>query len=204
MRTTRPKLARLLPGLVVAFACAACATGPTATPSTAPASVAATPGSSQPSSSSSAPHVAIDPALLRLLPDSVDGLQLVEARDAEAEGLGQPNLGQIAASLAASFAATPESGDFVYAVVVALRPGAMSDSRFRSWRDTFDEGACSQAGGVTGNAEAEIAGRKTYIGTCAGGLHTYHVWLPNAQRIVSISALGDRRLGEQVLRNLRE
>jgi hypothetical protein len=208
----RPKPGRLLAALALAAlalaACAGCgATAPTSAPGTPGASATGARGTGATGTTapvSGAPDVTVDSGLLRLLPDSVGGLKLVEAPDAEAEGRAQPNLGELASSIAATFAATPESGDFVYAVVVGLRPGAMSDAKFRSWRETFDAGACSQAGGVTGNAEAQIAGRTTYIGTCAGGLHTYHVWLPAQARIVSISALGDRRLGELLLRALRE
>jgi hypothetical protein len=203
-----PNHRRALAILVAAISCAGCAApAPTngqpnaATPRTSP-SPRSTPSGG--TATAATLDVSIDPALLGILPDSVDGMKLGEARDAEAEAVGQSGLSEVATSLAATFAATPETGDFVYAVVVALRPGAMTEAKYRDWRDTFDEGACSQAGGVTGSAETELNGHKTFIGTCAGGLHTYHVWIPGAQRLVSISALGNRRLGEQLLRNLRD
>jgi hypothetical protein len=145
----------------------------------------------------------VDASLLELLPPSVDGIDLNESPEAELDALGDPVVATVGTAIAGAFAANANTGDFVYALVVRLRPGAMNDALFRSWRDTFDEGACSQAGGVTGHAEAEIGGHRTFIGTCAGGMHTYHVWLPAQQRLVSMSALGERRFGEQLLRNLR-
>jgi hypothetical protein len=148
-------------------------------------------------------HVSTDSSLLGLLPPRVDGIDLVESPDAEADALADPVVSAVGTAVAGAFAADANTGDFVYALVIRLRPGAMNDAVFRSWRDTFDEGACSQAGGVIGHAEAEIGGHQTYIGTCSGGLHTYHVWLPAQQRLVSMSALGERRFGEQVLNNLR-
>lgn len=200
----------LFAGVATAIAIWSCAQ-PSPSPSSStpqPTAIAAAPSTSPASSPGSIPPspsglVAVDPALLRLLPASVEGIDLVESPDAEADAIDDPVVPTVGTAVAGAFAADVDSGDFVYALVVRLRPGAMNDALFRSWRDTFDEGACSQAGGVTGHAEADIGGRKTYIGSCAGGLHTYHVWLPTQQRLVSMSALGERRFGEQVLRNLR-
>jgi hypothetical protein len=64
---------------------------------------------------------------------------------------------------------------------------------------------CAQAGGVVGKAEAEIADRLTHIGTCAGGVRTYHVHVEAAgdDLIISVQSLGDQRLGEQVIAGLR-
>ena len=71
----------------------------------------------------------------------------------------------------------------------ALIPGVFDEPTFRSWRDTFDEGVCLQAGGVGGHAETQIAGRTVYIGTCTGGVTTYHVRLAERNAIVSIWSL---------------
>ena len=65
--------------------------------------------------------------------------------------------------------------------------------------------ACEVAGGVApGAAVTEIGGHETYIGSCQGGVHTYHVRLENPDRIVSITAVGDERLGERVVAGLTE
>jgi hypothetical protein len=139
-----------------------------------------------------------------MLPVDVAGISIVESPEAEAQALADPVVAADAERIAAGIAADAATGDFVYGVVVALRPGAMSDASFRAWRDSFDQGACSQAGGVVGHAEGQIGGRDVYIGSCAGGLHTYHLWLPARQRLISISALGDRRFGEQLVAGVRE
>jgi hypothetical protein len=58
---------------------------------------------------------------------------------------------------------------------------------------------------MSGRAEAQIGGRTTFIGTCAGGAHTYHVRLESDDAIiVSVTAVGERRLGEQVVAGLTE
>lgn len=119
-----------------------------------------------------------------------------------ADAVSDPNLASHALAIAAALAVDPESGDLVYAALVRLRPGAMSDAFYRDWRDSFDEGACSQAGGVAGHAEAELAGRQTFIGTCEGGLRTYHVWLRNSGVLASVWSVGERRLGERLVEGL--
>jgi len=145
----------------------------------------------------------ITTALLAILPPSVDGLEVVENPDGEAAALGDPLLATIGSAIAAGFAIDPASGDFVYAVVVRLLPGAMDEAGFRDFRATFDDGACSQADGVARTAETRIGDRTVYIGTCVGGLRTYHVWLEDRGVLVSASAVGERRLGELLVVNLR-
>lgn len=147
--------------------------------------------------------VVIDSRLLDVLPTTVDGFDLVESADAEAAALEDPELAVVAASIAAGIAVDPASGEFVYAIVVRIKPGTMGGAVFRDWRDSFDEGACSQASGVGGHAQTEIDGRTVYIGTCAGRLRTYHVWLEEKEVLVSASAVGDRRLGESLMENLQ-
>ena len=44
---------------------------------------------------------------------------------------------------------------------------------------------------MAGNAEAEIDGRTVYIGTCVGGVHTYHVHLEEPDVIVSLNDVGE-------------
>ena len=66
-------------------------------------------------------------------------------------------------------------------------------------------GACEVAGGVApGAAVTEIGGHETHIGSCQGGVHTYHVHLANPDRIVSITAAGEGRFGERVVEGLTE
>jgi len=171
------------------------ATGtPSASPSGAPASATAVaPGS-----------IVIDPFLLKVLPASIKGAPLVENAEAEAHDLTDPALAGQASALAAALAIDTTTSDWAYVSVVHLRVGVFSDPYFKSWRETFDSGACSQAGGVAqSSAETEIAGHKTFIGHCVGGVLTYHVHLSPSDVIVSISALGDQRFGQLVVEGLR-
>ncbi|HEX7471722.1 MAG TPA: hypothetical protein VF323_01465 [Candidatus Limnocylindrales bacterium] len=151
--------------------------------------------------------VAIDRSLLAVLPASVKGIPLVANAEGEAHDLTDPALSGEASALAAALAIDVGTGDFAYASVVRLRPGVFSDAYFKSWRETFDVGACSQAGGVAGSsAEATIAGHQTFIGHCVGGILTYHVHLGDVllgDLIVSISAQGTQRLGQLVVEGLR-
>jgi hypothetical protein len=156
--------------------------------------------SEQPSASGGVP---IDPSLLAQLPSTVDGLALVEDIDTESRDAADPGHLIDLAGLAVAIAVDPSTGDLAVASVVRLKPGVYSGAYFRSWRSSFDKGACSNAGGVAGSAETVIAGHRTYIGHCAGGLLTYHVYLPATASIVSIWSIGERRLGELIVQGLR-
>jgi len=96
------------------------------------------------------------------------------------------------------------TGDLVVAVVTRLRPGVFGDAFFRGWRDSYDRAVCAPAGGVSGNAEADIGGRNVFIGSCAGEGHTYHAWLPARRVVISAYAVGGRRLGERLMAEVAE
>jgi hypothetical protein len=140
--------------------------------------------------------------LLDLLPAAVDGHAIEESAEAAAESATDAALAAQAESIAVGVAADPATDTFVVASVVKLRPGVFDEEFYRDWRDSFDEGVCAQAGGVVGNAEATIDGRTVYIGTCAGGVHTYHVHLEDPDAIVSVNAVGDATLGQELMENL--
>lgn len=201
----RAAAARLALGVVLGVVLGAC--GSAVESSRPSAALVTTPAASTTADPTGTPAVdtavTIDPALLEILPATVDGVEVVRNADGEAAALGDPLLAQVGEAVAAGLAVEPASGDFVYAVVVRLLPDAMSDAAFRDWRDSFDEGACSQAGGVANHVETGIGGNTVYIGTCTGGLRTYHVWLEDRGVLISVSAVGERRLGELLVANLR-
>ena len=152
--------------------------------------------------------VAVDPSLLALLPAQVGGVALTPDGDTAAELAGDPTLGVAVRSIAVAtvFAplATDGPADYAVVTIVRLHPGAYSDAFFRDWRDSFDAAVCAQAGGVSGHAQADIGGHPTWIGTCAGGAHTYHATLQDDSVIVSLQGAGPGRFGEQVIAGLTE
>ena len=115
------------------------------------------------------------------------------AAEIAADGSIAPFVSAIALATAFGPLATDTPGDYVVVTVARLRPGTFGDLFFRGWRDTFDAAVCEQAGGVDGHAEADIGGHHTFIGTCAGGVHTYHVHLPARDVIVSMQGVGESR-----------
>lgn len=152
--------------------------------------------------------VVVDPSLLGLLPPDVNGVPLNPDPDTAAEIAADGTIGLFvsAVALAAAFGpiATDNPADYVVVTVARLKPGTFDELFFRGWRDTFDAAVCEQAGGVSGNAESDIDGHHTYIGTCAGGVHTYHVHLPARDVIVSMQSTGEGRYGERVVAGLTE
>lgn len=146
-----------------------------------------------------------DDDLLAILPPEVDGLSLNAEPDAFAASASDVGLVRDAEAGAVGFVVDPAAGAYAVAFVYELRPGVYDEGWYRAWRDSFDSGVCEQAGGVSGHAESQLGERTVYIGSCAGGVLTYHAHLAteSGDVIVSSQSLGDRRLGEQVMASLR-
>jgi hypothetical protein len=185
---------------------AASATGSLAPASTAEgpsSSDAASPPRSDPASPGVGAGAQVDPGLLAFVPSSVEGVPLTFDPETSATIAADPAIARDAVSLAVALAIIPAASgvdDLAIVSVVRLRDPSKDEAWFRDWRDSYDEGACSQANGVAvGHAEAEIGGGTVYIGSCAGGVLTYHTRLEQAGILVSVHALGSRRLGEKVM-----
>ena len=172
-----------------------------APPSPAPLSPA--PPSKAPSASVSA-GILFDEGLLAALPREVDGITLEAVPEAARQIAADPNLRRDAVGVAVGMFAglTATSEDFAVASVVELGEGVFDEDFFASWRDSYDESACEPAGGVSRRAETLIAGRAVFVATCAQGARTYHVHLVGPDRIVSITSIGERNLGEQIVSDL--
>ena len=185
---------------------ASASTPASAAPSAISSSSAAATPPSPSTSPSSAPTatVAFDDSLLALLPADIDGLTFEPDPDALAD-LDVKALGIAADRIAIAVISDVESGELAVTSVLHLRDGAFGDAFFRSYRDSYDVAACEPAGGKAGNAEAQIGGHQTFIGTCGSGGHTYHVYLPDQQAIVSVVSVGEtRRFGERIVEGLRD
>ena len=199
--------------LLAAAASASCAAPPPSVGATTSVVPAPTASASSPQPSSSTPAVssgvvAVDQALLDALPDAVDGQPI--GPDAEtAAGIAATE------ALAIDIQAigvglyirpgTSRADDLAIASIVRVRDDVFDEEWFRSWRATYDHGACEVAGGVSpGGAQRRIGEHETYIGACEGGVNTYHVHLEDPDRIVSITAAGEARFGERVVAGLTE
>jgi hypothetical protein len=165
-----------------------------------PASFGPPPSPSPPDTAS---PVLLDPTLLEILPQAIDGALITEALDEAALALTDPALPRIATGLDVGVAIDTASANLVTAHVVKLRPDAFTDATYRQWRDSFDEGACAGAGGVRGVAQATIDERTVHIGSCVSGQLTYHLWLTEQAILISASSIGDDRFGEKLMDNLR-
>jgi hypothetical protein len=171
----------------------------TAAPVTTPALDTLPPATHLPSPG--AGDVVPDATLLAVLPADLGGVPVTDVADAFAAAANDPSFRRNVAR--AAFPVVVSGQDLASGVVAQLIAGRFTDQFFRDWRDTYDEGACAQAGGVAGNAETTFGGRTVYIGTCAGGLRTYHAWLEDRNVIVSLFSVGEGRYGEQLMAGLR-
>lgn len=202
--TARPGIGRTLALVaVLGLAVSGCASVPAPTPTVGPTASVTAPATPTPAPTprGSVPPVVLDPALLAILPAKVGGVSVESEPDAFTDALDDPAF--VDNVQAAVFATVVSGSDLASGVVARLRPGVFSDAFFRDWRDTYDAGACEPAGGVTGNAEAQLGGRTVYLATCSGGLNVYHAYLPQRGVLVSLFSLGDQRFGEQLMTGLR-
>jgi hypothetical protein len=208
-----PRLVLVSAALAATVAVGACgSSSPTPTPTPVPATVTPTveaispelppvaaSASVAPASTTGAP--AQDPSLLGILPAAVAGVPVTLEEQAFADAATDP---AFAANVEdAAFGVVADGEDLASAVVAHLVPGTYSERFFRDWRDSYNEGACAQSGGVAGNAEAKLGDRTVFIGTCVGGLRTYHAWIEDRGVVVSAFSLGERRFGEQLMAGLR-
>jgi hypothetical protein len=186
---------------VSAAAATAFASSPAATPSVAApsASPVASAGSSPSASGSAGPAIPIDPLLLAILPVTVGGQPISEMPDIEANLMTDPDLQTNAASLAVALGINSATGDFAYVAIIQLKPLVFSDAWYASWRQSYDEGACSQSSGLKSTSSTTIAGRRVFVGHCAGGALTYHVHLTGPDRVVSITSVGSAGFGALVV-----
>ena len=95
--------------------------------------------------------VAVDPALLDLLPADVAGQELRPDLETAAEIATTGELTQDVEAIAVGLYIQPgtsNADDLAIVNVVRLRPGVFDDGWYRSWRTTYDDGACQVAGGV--------------------------------------------------------
>jgi hypothetical protein len=178
----------------------------TATPTAPSAPPTRTAASQPPAPSPSASAIVVDPDLLRILPDQVDGVPIEPAPETAASLVRDRELGSNASALMVGMAIAPGASgrdDLAVATVVQLRPGVFDDAFFTGWRAAYDEAACAQAGGIGDHDRRTIGAHPVDVTMCTGAAQTYHVHL-DGDVIVSITAAGDRRFGELVLAGLRE
>jgi hypothetical protein len=156
-----------------------------------------------PPSPAASPLVPTDTSLLASLPAMIGGQPMNEVPEIEAELASDPNLAQNAASLAVALGINTGTGDFAYVAVIQLKPLVFSNAFYSSWRQSYDQSACTQSSGLKSTSTTTIAGRQVFVGTCVGGALTYHVHLPAPDRLISITSVGEAHFGELVLEALR-
>jgi hypothetical protein len=179
------------------FPAATATAAATATPSVG----AASSPDDAPDGSGSQGSVVRDDSLLTVLVPDLDGNAVTAEEASFGEAASDPAFSEHVAR--AAFAVVSSPNDLASGVVAELKPGLLDDAFFTDWRETYDEGACSQAGGVATNAETKLGGRTVWITTCGGGLSVYHAEIPERNLVVSLFSLGEGRYGERLMRDLR-
>jgi hypothetical protein len=143
----------------------------------------------------------MDESLLAILPATIAGAPVTSEIESFAQAVRDTSF--IANVDRAAFFVVVEGSDLASGSVAHLRPGVYSENLWKDWRTTYDEGSCTQAGGVLARASSSIGGREIFVTTCAGGLRVYQVWLPGPGVAVSLVSFGDRKFGEQLMAGLK-
>jgi hypothetical protein len=194
-------------GLGLVFLVAACGST-TPTPDRSPDAGSGAPAASSEPGTTAGDDAVVDATLLDVLPAAIEGFPMTADDETAGEIAADPTTDPAVRRIAVGVFVDPSDpveADLAVVSVVALRPGTFDDAWFRSWRETYDAAACEVAEGVSpGSAEATIAGHRTFIGKCRGGVHTYHVHLADPDRLIAITSLGTGRFGEQVVAGLTE
>ncbi|HEX8939487.1 MAG TPA: hypothetical protein VF763_04930 [Candidatus Limnocylindrales bacterium] len=200
---------RLRPALLalVAVLLAACG-GASPSGSASPSGGSATGASPAPTGASSAtasPSVrigayglAIDPALVHLLPATVGGAPVTESPELEAAAMGDADLATHVSSYAAATVGSLGDPDWAQVQFLSLKPDA-GKSFYPAWRDQVESAGCSQASGVASREQRTIGGWPVDVTTCVGGAMLYQLQLQDQGVLVSVTALGPKKLGEQAV-----
>jgi hypothetical protein len=114
------------------------------------------------------------------------------AEDVEALAIGMYSSGGAASA----------GPDLAIVNVVRLRDPAEDDDWFRDWRDSYDDAACANAGGVERRAETVLGNRTFFVASCGGGAFTYHVRVGDRGSVISLTSIGPGRLGEELARRI--
>jgi hypothetical protein len=148
-----------------------------------------------------------DPSLLELVPAAAAGATLTYDPATTAAVAADPSLARDVSALATGLARPVNAGpdDPNVAIVNAARlrdPGAAEDDWFRDWRDTYDEAACAQAGGVARHAQFPVGTLAVFVAGCANGAFTYHVRIADGAVVLSMTSIGSGDLGRRIVERL--
>lgn len=157
-----------------------------------------TPASASPGSAS---LTEADPGLFAIMGGVGSGLAFEYDAATTATVAADPGLSRDAVGLAIGLytvAGQQPVTDFAIVSVVHLRDPSVDDEWYRSYRDSYDQSACAQAGGVARHAEAVFGGHPAFITGCQGGALIYHLRVRSGSIVVSITAVGPARLGDRL------
>jgi len=196
--------------VVVGSIVAACggepgASGASGAPGTPVAAGATTDPAATSGTGADAPLV-VDAGLLQVLPASVAGVPMQASPDSAAGMIHDAALAQTASAIAVGVvvaAGDSRGDDLAVSSVIQLRPGVFTDEFYRGWRDAYDRAACEPAGGVASHVQQLIGPHTVEVTVCGQGARTYHTFLAG-DRLVSITAVGDRKFGDLVMAGLRQ
>src|SRR5450759_3778190 len=141
----------------------------------------------------------IDPSLLGKLPAHAGALPILEAARVEAIELDDADLATTFDRYVAASAGDILSPDWLNIAIGHFKPDSQNGDVYSAWVVQYAQGACKQAGGVSGSDRTEDIGDYTVdISTCAGGI-TVYTFQRGDWVVVSIQEFGPKHIGRALI-----
>lgn len=189
---------------MLAFAIAAFACGPAATPTQPLYTEVPIGATAWPGGTIGQYGLHVDPTLLSRLPSTVDAYAIVEDPDIESQAMDDPNLAKVFDRYSAASIGEIGQDNWISLVIAHFSAPSGSDAytaAYTSWVDDYATASCSQADGVSSGSQETINFWNVDTATCSGGPVVYTLSLQNGV-ILSIVGFGPLDLGRRLINSL--
>lgn len=141
----------------------------------------------------------IDPSLLGKLPGHAGALPITEDAGSESTVLDDASVANTLDRYVAASAGDIGNPDWLKIAIGHFKTDSQNEDVYSAWVVQYADGACSQAGGLSGSDRTEEIGDNTVdISTCAGGITVYTLqrgdWV-----VISMYEFGPKHIGRALI-----
>jgi hypothetical protein len=186
-------VAALAVAAVALAGCAGAAASPTPTYTAVPIGPTA-----WPSGTTGQFGLRIDPSLLGKLPAHAGALPIKEDPGSEAAVLDDADAARTLDRYVAASAGDIGGADWLQIAIGHFKPDSQNGDVYSAWVEQYANGACSQAGYVSGTDQQQIGDFTVDISTCGGGI-TVYTFLRGDGIVISMYELGPKHIGRALI-----
>jgi hypothetical protein len=141
----------------------------------------------------------IDPSLLAKLPSHAGALPITEDAGSESTVLDLASVANTLDRYVAASAGDIGNPDWLKIAIGHFKTDSQNEDVYSAWVVQYADGACSQAGGLSGSDRTEVIGDNTVdISTCAGGI-TVYTFQRGDWVVVSMYEFGPKHIGRALI-----